>query len=90
MGRFKSIVQGRNEERAEPPVNFDRPFVLGNPEDELLATVMRGLLSRPETCYFHEFILPESERPAWKLVIDAEVVMDRKHMEAIERAAETG
>jgi hypothetical protein len=53
-----------------------------------LAQVLTALLSRPEQWTITHFILPESGRNAYKVVIDGSVVVDREIAEAIQEVAD--
>src|ERR1035437_599678 len=59
-------------------------FALGNPDDEILATILRGLLSRTDSWYLGKVHFPESGRMGWEFSINGSVMMDSKYKDAIE------
>lgn len=59
-------------------------LVLGREDDEILATVLRGLLSKTDEWSLREITFPETGRVGWKFSINSFVLMDSKFANAIE------
>ena len=59
-------------------------LVLGDPDDEILATILRGLLSKTNDWSIRKVTFPETGRVGWLFSIDSFVLMDSKYKDAIE------